>query len=94
MYNTKTFELAMKACSYKLEQVFYVKNTSSVRKIFGLVPIVKKVTTEGKRETIVKWKPFRWNDAGQCFSRYSSKRQRKYDLPLRSITEQLIMLKP
>lgn len=93
MYTTKTFELAINACSYKLEQIFYQKNSPLVRKVFGFAPIPKKVTIDGERKTIVKWKPLRWNDAGQCFSRYSSKRQRKYDLPLRSITEQQKMLK-
>lgn len=93
MYTTKIFELAMNACSYKLEHIFYVKNSSSVRKIYGHVPISKKVTIDGERKAIVKWKPLRWNDAGQCFSRYSSKRQRRYDLPLRSIIEQQKLLK-
>ena len=87
MYNTTTFELAMNACSYKLDHIFYAKNSSSVRKVYGQVPIPKKVTISGERKTL------RWNDAGQCFSRYSSKRQRKYDLPLRSIEEQQKMTK-
>lgn len=93
MYNTTTFELAMNACSYKLDHIFYAKNSSSVRKVYGQVPIPKKVTISGERKTILKWKTLRWNNAGQCFSRYSSKRQRKYDLPLRSIEEQQKMTK-
>ncbi|WP_044271546.1 hypothetical protein [Bacteroides timonensis] len=91
MYNTTIFELAMNACSYRLDHIFLKKR--SVCKIYGKVPIAKRVTIDGERKTIVRWKKLRWNDAGQCFSMYSSKRQRKYDLPLRSIEEQQKMTK-
>lgn len=66
MYNTTTFELAMNACSYKLDHIFYAKNSSSVRKVYGQVPIPKKVTISGERKTILKWKTLRWNDAGNA----------------------------
>lgn len=94
MHSTADFELAMNICSYKLDQVFYHKNSRFIRKVYGRVPILKKVTISGKRETVIHWKKLHWNDAGQCFSKYSSKRIRKYDLPLRSLEEQRKMLKP
>lgn len=93
MYNTSDFEIAMTVCSYKLDKIFYHNNSRSVRKAYGRVPISKKITVSGKRETIIHWRKLRWNDAGQCFSKYASKRIRKYDLPLRSLEEQRKMLK-
>lgn len=94
MYNTADFEFAMNICSYLLDKVFYHKDSRFVRKIYGRVPILKKVTISGKRVTVIHWKKFHWNDAGQCFSNYSCKRKRKYDLPLRSLEEQRKMLNP
>lgn len=88
MYTTHIFELSINACAYQLEHIFLAENPHHVRKVYGRVPIAKKVTINGERKTIINYKKFRWNDAGQCFSRYSAKRQRKYDLPLRSIEEQ------
>ncbi|MCQ1547192.1 hypothetical protein NN761_16635 [Bacteroides clarus] len=89
MYNTKDFEQAMHVCSYKLDRVFYHKKHSRfVQKVYGRVPIPKKVTISGERKIIIHWRKFRWNDAGQCFSFYSDIRKRKYDLPLRSLEEQ------
>lgn len=82
----------MSICSYKLDQVFYGEG-STVRQVYGQVPVLQKVTIFGERQIVTKWKSLRWNDAGQCFSRYSSKRQRNYDLPLRSIEEQQNMSK-
>lgn len=89
MYNTNDFEQAMRVCSYKLDRVFYHKNhPHSVQKVYGRVPISKRVTISGERKIIIHWRKFRWNDAGQCFSFYSFHRKRKYDLPLRSLEEQ------
>lgn len=92
MYSTRIFELAMSICSYKLDQVFYGEG-ATVRQVYGQVPVVQKVTISGKRKTVTKWKSLRWNDAGQCFSLYSTQRQRNYDLPLRSVEEQQKMSK-
>lgn len=89
MYNTEVFELAMKACAYKIDRIWYNDNTRHVKKVHGQVPVAKKVTINGKRETVFEWKAFRWNDAGQCFSRHFSIRRREYDLPLSTIVEQL-----
>ena len=88
MYNTETFELAAKACAYRIDKIWYEKNTRNVRNINGKVPVVKKVTIAGVRKNTIKWKEVRWNDAGQCFSRYYPKRYREYDLPLTTIAEQ------
>ncbi|WP_129615547.1 hypothetical protein [Bacteroides cellulosilyticus] len=82
----------MSICSYKLDQVFYGEG-ATVRQVYGQVPVVQKVTISGKRKTVTKWKSLRWNDAGQCFSLYSTQRQRNYDLPLRSVEEQQKMSK-
>ena len=85
MYKTAIFERAMNACSYQLDHIFY--NKGLVREVHGLVPIAKRKSIDGVNKTIIEWKSYRWNDAGQCFSRYSSKRKREYDLPLRTIEE-------
>lgn len=54
MYNTKDFEQAMHVCSYKLDRVFYHKKHSRfVQKIYGRVPIPKKVTISGERKIII-----------------------------------------
>lgn len=92
MYSTNDFEQAMNVCSYKLDRVFYHKNSRSVQKIYGRVPVSKRVTISGKRKTIIHWKKLRWNDAGQCFLLYSPIHKKKYDLPLRSLEEQRKML--
>lgn len=89
MHNTVTFESAASACAYKIDRIWYEDNTRNVKEVNGRVPVSKKVTVSNTRKTITKWKKVRWNDAGQCFSRYSSKRYREYDLPLTTIAEQL-----
>lgn len=89
MHTTEIFELAMRACAYQIDHIWYDKNSRNIRKVYGQVPVSRKSTINGVRKTFVKWKRFRWNDAGQCFSRYSQTRRREYDLPLNSIIEQL-----
>lgn len=68
MYTTLIIELSMNACAYQLERIFLAENPHHVRKVYGRVPIARKVTINGERKTIVNYKKFRWNDAGQCFS--------------------------
>lgn len=87
MYTTSEIELAMNVCSYRLDRLVY-GTKGLVKEFFGQVPIVKRVTVSGERRSTIVWKHVRWNSGGQCFLMYSTKRQRKYDLPIKNILEQ------
>lgn len=88
MYNTKIFEAAISICGYILSRI-HKGDSNFVREAEGTIPIVKKVTINGCRKTITHNKKVRWNSMGLCYSRWSNKRFRQYDIPIRTVYEDL-----
>lgn len=86
MYTTDVFETAINSCGYTIIEIKYV-NKNEVHKVEGTVPIPKKVTIDGKRQTVIHEKKVRWDANGSCFSLRSNIRQRDFDLPLSTIAE-------
>lgn len=86
MYTTDIFETAINSCGYTIIEIKYV-NKNEVHKVEGTVPIPKKVTIDGKRQTVIHEKKVRWDANGSCFSLRSNIRQRDFDLPLSTIAE-------
>lgn len=86
MYTTDIFETAINSCGYTIIEIKYV-NKNEVHKVEGTVPIPKKVTIDGKRQTVIREKKVRWDANGSCFSLRSNIRQRNFDLPLSTIAE-------
>ena len=78
------FEEAASICGYTLFRI-HLGGQPYVRYAEGFVPIVKKRTVNGNRQNVVKRRKVRWNDAGHCYSAYSAKRYRQYDLPLSTV---------
>lgn len=87
MYTTDIFETAIISCGYTMVKIKYTNNSHEVRKVEGSVPISKKVTIDGKRQTVIHQKKVRWDATGHCFSLKSNVRQRNFDLPLSTIAE-------
>ena len=52
MYTTDIFETAINSCGYTIIEIKYV-NKNEVHKVEGTVPIPKKVTIDGKRQTVI-----------------------------------------
>lgn len=86
MYTTAVFEIAMKICGYYLSRI-HKGDSPYVREVEGAIPIVKRIIVDGNRQTRIHNKAVRWNDVGRCYSKWSNKRYRQYDLPLQTVYE-------
>lgn len=84
MYSIEIFETAISMCGYTLSRI-HRGDKPYVRSAEGFVPIVKKKTINGVRQNIIKRVKVRWNDIGRCYSLWSNKRYRQYDLPLLTV---------
>lgn len=84
MYSIEIFETAISICGYKLSRI-HSGDQPYVRKAEGFVPIVKKRSIDGVRQNIIYCKKVRWSDIGRCYSIWSNKRYRQYDLPLSTV---------
>lgn len=84
MYSIEIFETAISICGYTLSRI-HRGDQPYVRSAEGFVPIVKKTTVSGIRQNATKLRKVRWNDIGFCYSAWSNKRYRQYDLPLSTV---------
>lgn len=83
--NTSVFEQAMNARAFKVYRIFYKNGTRFVREVHGRVPVAIRTFINGERKTITSWKRRRWDEEGRCFSIYSQKRYRNFDINIKNV---------
>lgn len=84
MYSIEIFESAISICGYRLSRI-HKGDQPYVRSAEGFVTIVKKKTVNGIRISTIHKRKVRWSDIGHCYSIWSNKRYRQYDLPLSTV---------
>lgn len=84
MYSIEIFETAISICGYTLSRI-HQGDKPYVRSAEGVVSVVKKRTINGVRQNVIKNINVRWSDIGRCYSVFSNKRYRQYDLPLATV---------
>ena len=85
MYKTQIFETAIKESGYIADKFKYTDKSREVRKVDGLIPIVKIRIINGVKKHITEYKRVRWDASGKCFSQRSNVRFRKWDLDVRGV---------
>lgn len=82
LFNIETWEQA-KPDGIEFTHVYYTKNSQRVRKVKGIITVMREVLLNGERKTVPEMKKAHWDGFGRCYVGIHSIYKREYDIPLK-----------
>lgn len=82
LHTTFDWEVARPA-NVSYSHFYYTKRSGEVRKVHGMITVMRYITENGVRKLVRCARKARWDGYGRCYIGTHNMRKRRYDVPLK-----------